>query len=64
MVQIILKKQEVYGFIVTVKQLTLMQILRIQIIFNLSSITQKLLENTEADGAKEIFKNATIAVPM
>ena len=64
MVQIILKQQKVYGFIVTVKQLTLMQILRIQIIFNLSSITQKLLENTEADGAKEIFKNATIAVPM
>ena len=41
-----------------------MQVLQTVMMLNLSSIKAKLLENTEADGANVILKNATTTVPL
>ena len=69
-VQIILKRQEFYSFILKIKQLLVLKILVIKLIIvivNLS-IFPKLLGNTKAqpnpNEANGIFENPTIAVPL
>ena len=65
--QIILKQQEVYGFILKMKQLILMEILLTIIILDFLSLAE-LLGNTKAqpnsNQANGILKNAAIAVPL
>ena len=62
-----LKEHEVYGFVIKMRQLILMQILR-AIILNVSSIRSKLLGNTVAqpapNAANGIIKNVTIAMSL
>ena len=62
-----LKEHEVYGFVIKMRQLILMQILR-AIILNVSSIRSKLLRNTVAqpasNAANGIIKNVTIAMSL
>ena len=62
-----LKENEVYGFVIKMRELILMQILR-AIILNVSSIRSKLLGNTVAqpapNAANGIIKNVTIAMSL
>ena len=62
-----LKEHEVYGFVIKMRQLILMQILR-AIILNVSSIRSKLLGNTVAqpapNAANGIIKNVAIAMSL
>ena len=62
-----LKEHEVYSFVIKMRQLILMQILR-AIILNVSSIRSKLLGNTVAqpapNAANGIIKNVTIAMSL
>ena len=68
-VKIILKQQEVYGFIHKMKPLILMLILQILIILLIiflifQVLKAKLLGNIGADNKNGILKNATIALPL
>ena len=63
MVQIILKRQENYGFIQKMRQLSFYADIANTNNFKSFMYKTKLLENTEANGGNGIRKKATIAVP-
>ena len=63
MVQIILKRQENYGFIQKMRQLNFYADITNTNNFKSFMYKTKLLENTEANGGNGIRKKATIAVP-